>query len=94
MARKQTQTTQPAGTSEPDSVLAKQSDLARDALKSITKDTEVGDHLRVEATGQRLVTHFFECLKPGYKGWVWAVSLTRVPHGRICLLYTSDAADE
>ena len=50
MARKQTQATQPAGTSEPDSVLAKQSDLARDALKSITKDTEVGDHLRVEAT--------------------------------------------
>lgn len=90
MARKQTQTTQPAGASEPDSVLAKQSDLARDALKSITKDTEVGDHLRVEATGQRLVTHFFECLKPGYKGWVWAVSLTRVPHGRIGTVCETD----
>ena len=40
--------------------------------------TDVGDHLGVVAEGDRVVTHFFECLLPGYRGWRWAVTVTRV----------------
>ena len=42
----------------------------------------VGAHLEAVAEGERLVTHFFECLLPGYRGWRWAVTLTRVSRSR------------
>jgi hypothetical protein len=42
----------------------------------------VGAHLEAVAEGERLVTHFFECLLPGYRGWRWAVTLTRVSRAR------------
>ena len=42
----------------------------------------VGEHLEAVAEGERLVTHLFDCLLPGYRGWRWAVTLTRVPRSR------------
>ena len=39
-------------------------------------------HLEAVAEGDRLVTHFFECRLPGYRGWRWAVTVTRVPRSR------------
>lgn len=74
----------------PDKILAKQVDFARDALADIAKSEEIGEHLRVEAAGERVVTHFFQCLKAGYKGWVWAVSLARVPHARVGTVSETD----
>ena len=42
----------------------------------------VGDHLGVEATGDRVVTHFFECADRAYTGWRWAVTVTRAPRSK------------
>ena len=47
----------------------------------------IGEHLGVVAEGDRLVTHLFECGLPGYRGWRWAVTVTRLSrskHVTIC----------
>lgn len=55
-------------------------ELAREA---ITDDPDhVGEHLNVTAEGDRLVTHYFACELAGYRGWRWAVTVTRVPRGK------------
>jgi hypothetical protein len=56
-------------------------DVARAAIVEADPD-EVGDHLGVAAEGERLVTHFFECRLPGYRGWRWAVTVTRASRSR------------
>jgi hypothetical protein len=79
-----------------DQVLADAVDVARAAVTELaaadggpplvgveTSDgAAVGAHIEVVAEGDRLVTHFFDCLLPGYRGWRWAVTLTRVPRSR------------
>ncbi|GAA5197867.1 hypothetical protein GCM10023322_70010 [Rugosimonospora acidiphila] len=42
----------------------------------------VGEHLQVVPEGERLVTHFFAANLAGYRGWRWAVTITRVPRSR------------
>ncbi len=42
----------------------------------------VGEHLEAVAEGERMVTHLFECLQPGYRGWRWAVTVARVARSR------------
>jgi DUF3027 family protein len=64
-----------------DQVCADAVDLARSAITEV-EPSMVGEHLSVVGEGERLVTHFFECLLPGYRGWRWAVTVTRVPRGR------------
>jgi hypothetical protein len=34
------------------------------------------------AEGDRVVTHFFECIDPGYRGWRWAVTVTRASRAK------------
>lgn len=75
---------------EPDSVLAKQIELAKSALSDIAKPEEIGCHIGIEAVEERVVTHFFACLKFGYKGWVWAVTLARAPHARLGTVSETD----
>lgn len=55
-------------------------DLARDALAEADPDdgANVGEHLGTVAEAERLVTHLFECLLPGYRGWRYHVTVTRV----------------
>lgn len=65
-----------------DSVLADAVDQARRALEPIASEEEIGKHLGVKAEGERLLTHAFECLKDGYRGWKWVTTLARVPRGR------------
>lgn len=81
MTRTATRTT----TFKLDSVCAAAVDTAREAL---TDDpSHVGAHLSAVAEGDRVVTHYFACDLPGYKGWQWAVTVTRVPrskHVTIC----------
>ena len=36
----------------------------------------------VEADGERVVTHLFSCLDPGYRGWRWAVTVARASRSR------------
>lgn len=65
-----------------DQICADAVDVAREALADIAEPDDVGEHLNVIAEGERLVTHFFECHLPGYRGWRWAVTVTRVPRSR------------
>ena len=56
-------------------------DVARSGITE-AEPTEVGEHLQAVAEGDRLVTHLFECLRPGYRGWRWAVTVARAPRSR------------
>jgi hypothetical protein len=70
---------------EPDQICADAVDLARQSLvrdAGVSRDS-IGDHLGVEATGDRVVTHLFRCADPGYAGWRWAVTVTRAPRSKI-----------
>lgn len=56
-------------------------DLARSAAEEVAPG-HVGEHLGAGAEDDRVVTHRFTCLAPGYHGWVWAVTLARAPRAR------------
>ena len=38
---------------------------------------DVGEHLAARAEGDRVVTHLFDCARPGYVGWRWSVTVAR-----------------
>ena len=57
-------------------------DLARDAVVAIVGADQVGDHLGVQAEGERIVTHLFDCADPAYAGWRWAVTVVRAPRAK------------
>ena len=57
-------------------------DLAYEAAVAEAGTERVGDHLGVVAEDERVVTHTFACLHPGYQGWQWAVTLARAPRAR------------
>jgi len=66
-----------------DSVCAAAVDVAREAMIETADDpATVGDHVEAVAEGERLVTHMFDCLLPGYRGWRWAVTVARVPRSK------------
>jgi hypothetical protein len=60
-----------------DAVTAAAVDLARQAAIETAGETAVGDYLGATAEAERVVTHAFVCLHPGYIGWHWAVTLVR-----------------
>lgn len=58
-------------------------ELARQAVLETADDAEsVGDHVTVIAEGERLATHFFQCLMPSYRGWRWSATVTRVSRSK------------
>ncbi|MGP9844713.1 DUF3027 domain-containing protein [Brachybacterium sp. 107] len=65
-----------------DAVAADAVELAREALLEVTEPGQVGEHLRAEASGDRIVTHVFECTMPGYRGWSWVVVVTRAARAK------------
>lgn len=64
----------------PDQICAAAEQVARDAIPSGPES--VGEHVSALAEGDRLVTHLFECLLAGYRGWRWAVTVTRIARSR------------
>ena len=64
-----------------DQVCADAVGIARGAITEVDA-TDIGEHLDVIAEGDRVVTHFFESLLAGYRGWRWAVTVTRIPRSR------------
>ncbi|WP_084125552.1 DUF3027 domain-containing protein [Demequina sp. NBRC 110054] len=63
-----------------DAVLESAVEAARDAAIEVAEDaTAVGEHLSAHDEGDKLVTHLFACTLPGYRGWVWSVTLSRTP---------------
>lgn len=63
-----------------DRVCADAVELARQAAEDAGDG--VGEHLTVEAEAERVVTHYFDCTLSGYRGWRWAVVVTRAPRAR------------
>ena len=57
-------------------------ELARHALEEVTGPITVGEYVAATPDAERLVTHLFDCTLSGYRGWRWAVTLSRVPRGR------------
>ncbi|MFF3016274.1 DUF3027 domain-containing protein [Streptomyces sp. NPDC057939] len=66
----------------PDRVCAEAVELARAAAEDAAFPGVVGEHVSVVAEGDRVVTHFFECKEPGYRGWRWAVTVTRASRAK------------
>ncbi|WP_413451364.1 DUF3027 domain-containing protein [Georgenia phoenicis] len=71
-------TAQPA----KEAVLAGAVDLAREAVVADVGEAQVGEHAGYVVEDSRLLTHVFTSLLPGYRGWYWAVTLTRPPRSR------------
>lgn len=57
-------------------------ELARRALEEVTDPITIGEYVAAAPDAERLVTHLFDCTLSGYRGWRWAVTLSRVPRGR------------
>ena len=67
---------------KPDTFLAADVATAREAVLSIAEAQDIGRHLGARSEGVRCVTHVFESHKPGYRGWVWFATLTRISRGK------------
>jgi hypothetical protein len=52
-------------------------DVAHAALLLEVDAEDVGDHLDAEVEDERVVTHLFDCRRPGYAGWRWSVTVAR-----------------
>ncbi|WP_424212465.1 DUF3027 domain-containing protein [Streptomyces sp. BI20] len=66
----------------PDRLCVEAVDLARSAAEEAAAPGVVGEHVSVVSEGDRVVTHFFECAEPGYRGWRWAVTVTRASRAK------------
>jgi hypothetical protein len=65
-----------------DALLAAAVDVARDGVLELAPAAQVGEYAGAVADGDRLVTHRFEARLPGYVGWQWFATLSRVPRGK------------
>ncbi len=64
---------------KPDAVGVRAVDAAREALVDLVDPADVGEHSGHTAEDERVVTHYFECRRAGYRGWRWAVTVARAP---------------
>lgn len=69
-------------TSAVDKACAEAVDLARAAAEQGARPGEVGEHLGFDVEGDRVITHYFSCLDPAYRGWRWAVTVARASRAR------------
>lgn len=69
-------------TKKADAVGARAVDAARTALLESVDVVDIGEHLGHVGEDERVVTHFFACVRPGYKGWRWAVTVARAPRAK------------
>ena len=70
------------GTTQPDAVCLAAVDLARAAAEETAGAIGVGDYLGAQAEDTRVVSHFFACPHPGYRGWRWSVTVARASRAR------------
>ncbi|SHL92654.1 DUF3027 domain-containing protein [Actinacidiphila paucisporea] len=66
----------------PDRLCAEAVDVARAATVEAAGPESVGEHLGVAAEGDRVVTHYFACTEPAYRGWRWATTLARASRAK------------
>lgn len=65
-----------------DATLAGAVDVAHQAAVDIAEPGTVGGHLGVDMVEERVATHRFACTATAYRGWEWAVTVTRVSRSR------------
>src|SRR4051794_22704287 len=70
----------------PDRLCAEAVGFARAAAEETAAPGVVGEHVAAVAEGDRVVTHFFECKEPGYRGWRWAATVARASRAKIVTL--------
>ena len=80
-----------------DAACAEAVNLAHEAAQEMARPVPVGDHLGLRSEGDRVVTHDFACLDPAYRGWRWAVTVTRASRAKVvtvseCVLLPGDDA--
>ena len=78
----ETEKNEPAKKLTPDHILKDAIDETLEIALEVIDEAELGEHLGYRAEGDRLLTHFFDCKKPGYVGWHWAITVSRVPRSR------------
>ncbi|MBC3842874.1 DUF3027 domain-containing protein [Streptacidiphilus sp. 4-A2] len=66
----------------PDRLCAEAVDFARAAAVEAAGEAAVGEHLGVDADGERVVTHYFATCERAYRGWRWAVTVTRASRSK------------
>lgn len=65
-----------------DQLLVEAVEFARAAALELAHPETVGEHLGAQMVDERVALHRFACLKVGYPGWVWAVTLSRAPRSK------------
>ena len=65
-----------------DATLADAVETARAALLAEVPAAQVGEHDGYDVEAERVLTHFFTAVVPGYQGWRWSVTLTRASRQR------------
>lgn len=63
---------------QTDAVLLGARDLARAALLDITPAETIGEPVGHRVLEDHVLSLYFECTLPGYPGWHWTVSLSRI----------------
>jgi len=79
----ETMTSRPRRTAPVDAVCRDAVDEARAAILELVPAEHVGEHLGVVGEDDRVVTHRFVSNAPGYRGWLWAVTVARAPRARV-----------
>lgn len=67
---------------KPDALCVAAVEPAREAAIVEAGAGQVGEHLGHLVEGERLVTHYFASTHPGYRGWRWAVTVTRASRAK------------
>ncbi|AXI78176.1 DUF3027 domain-containing protein [Peterkaempfera bronchialis] len=70
----------------PDRLCAEAVEIARAAAVDAAGADAVGEYIGAEADGDRVVTHSFACREPAYRGWRWAVTVTRASRSKLVTL--------
>ncbi|MBN8883682.1 MAG: DUF3027 domain-containing protein [Salana multivorans] len=65
-----------------DAVLADAVELAREAALETSGMGDVGEHLGYLQEGERLGSHYFATTAPGYRGWRWTVTVSRIARSK------------
>lgn len=69
--------------SKVDSFLAQAKNVALRAIGDIAEPDSIGTKHYVKNEEERLLTHYFECKLPGYRGWFWFATLSRAPRSKV-----------
>jgi Protein of unknown function (DUF3027) len=72
----------PSATSKTDALCTAAVELAREAAIEDAGVMGVEDYLGCRAEGERVVSHFFACPHPGYRGWQWSVTVARASRAK------------